>query len=305
MPEGAAAQRLGAEQLSFITDTLLSTFHWPRFVTQLQDHHAGHAHRQIPGKSTAVQLSKKWLDSALAQQEIAKKFSQQLETLLPAAESDGYQQLLQRTTAAVDYFSREIRGQILEPLQEHIAEIRASKKAKKYLQELKTLQLVCTRKHQQVTDALKIVSGLQKGIDTTQLLSDIQEDRLNQQQQQQEEIDNKPPGKPQKGDTNRTSLRLYREGISIAEIASRRGLSLSTIEGHLASFIPTGEIDVKELVPDDKIQAILSAIRSVGGSSLGPIKSRLGEGYSFGEIRAVMTWSRSSAPTSNPSPSST
>jgi len=313
MPEGAAEQELGNEQLSFITDTLLSTFHWPRFVTQLQDHHAAYAHRQIPGRSTAVQLSHKWLDSSLAQQEIAKKFSQQLETLLPAAESDGYQQLLQRTTAAVDYFSRELREHILDPLQVHIAEIRASKKAKKYLQELKTLQLICSRKHQQVSDALKIVSGLQKGIDTTTLLSDIQENRLSQQQQQEEtntqtsgtrntdlhtsgtrNTDLHTPGKPQKGDTNRTTLRLYREGVPVADIATQRGLSLSTIEGHLASFIPTGEIDVKELVPEKKIPTILSAIRSVGGASIGPIKSQLGDGYSFGEIRAVMAWSRSS-----------
>jgi len=291
MPEGAAEQELGNEQLAFITDSLLKTFHWSRFVTQLQDHHAGHAHRLIPGKSTAIQLSKKWIDSSLTQQEIAKKFSLQLETLLPAAEADGYQQLLQRTTAAVEYFSRELRDQILDPLQEHIAEIRASKKAKKYLQELKTLQLVCSRKQQQVDDALKIVAGLQKGIDATRLLSTIQEDRLNQQERQ-EETDPRASGKPQKGDTQRTSLRLYKEGISISDIATQRGLSPGTIEGHLTSFIPTGEIEVTELVPEDKIQTILSAIRSVGGSAPGPIKSRLGEGYSFGEIRAVMTWSR-------------
>ncbi|WP_431211309.1 helix-turn-helix domain-containing protein [Puia sp. P3] len=119
-----------------------------------------------------------------------------------------------------------------------------------------------------------------------------------------EETDSQPPGKPQKGDTQRTSLRLYREGVSISDIATQRGLSTGTIEGHLASFIPTGEIDVKQLVPEDKIQTILTAIRSVGGSAPGPIKSRLGDGYSFGEIRAVMTWSRSTPPTpsSNSSP---
>jgi hypothetical protein len=177
--------------------------------------------------------------------------------------------------------------------------MRASKKAKKYLQDLQTLKGVGARKKQQVEDALKLVTGLQKGIDTTRLLSGIQEDRQNQKTLTQEETAAASAtgalpagGKAQKGDTNRASLRLYKEGIPITEIAIQRGLTLNTVESHLASFIPTGEIDVKDLVPAHKIDPILSAIRTIGGTSLGPIKSKLGEDYSFGEIRAVLTWSR-------------
>jgi hypothetical protein len=292
MPEAAAEQQLEQEQLAFISDTLRKTFHWARLVEQLQDHYAAYAHRQIPGRIAAIELSKKWLDSTLAQQEVAQKFSRQLEQLLPEAEADGYSQLQQRTAAAAGYFSQMLQEQFLAPLQEHIAEMRASKKAKKYLQDLQTLKGVGARKKQQVEDALKLVTGLQKGMDTTRLLSGIQEDRQNQKAGSEEETAVRSSGKPQKGDTNRASLKLYKEGTSIAEIATQRGLTLSTVESHLASFIPTGEIDVKDLVPEHKIDPILSAIRTIGGTSLGPIKSKLGEDYSFGEIRAVLTWSR-------------
>jgi hypothetical protein len=301
LPEQLAEQQLEHEQLTYITDSLRKTFQWSRLVEQQQDHHAGYAHRQIPGKIAAIELSKKCLDSVLAQQEVAQKFSRQLETLLSGAEADGYQQLQQRTTAAATYFSRILQEEILDPLQQHIAEMRASKKAKKYLQDLQTLKLVFTRKRQQVEDADKLISGLQKGIDTTRLLSGLQEDRQNRQTVAEEEAEQeagpKASGKPQKGDTNRTTLRLYKEGTSITEIAALRNLTQSTVESHLASFIPTGEIDLKDLVPEHKIESILSAIRSIGGSSLGPIKSKLGEDYSFGEIRAVLTWSKF-----NPSP---
>lgn len=299
MPEQLVEQQLEHEQLTYITDSLRKTFQWSRLVEQQQDHHAGYAHRQIPGKIAAIELSVKCLDSLLAQQEVAQKFSRQLETLLPGAEADGYQQLQQRTTAAATYFSRILQEEILDPLQQHIAEMRASKKAKKYLQDLQTLKLVFTRKKQQVEDADKLISGLQKGIDTTRLLSGLQEDRQNRQTAAEEEAEQetgpKTSGKPQKGDTNRTTLRLYKEGTSITEIAALRNLTQSTVESHLASFIPTGEIDLKDLVPEHKIESILSAIRSIGGSSLGPIKSKLGEDYSFGEIRAVLTWSKFNA----------
>lgn len=321
MPEAVVEQFLEQEQLAFISDSLRKTFQWSRLVEQLQDHYAGYAHRQIPGKTAAIVSGKKWLDSVLAQHEVAKKFSRQLEQLLPVAEADGYHQLQQRTEAAVGYFSRVLQEEILAPLGQHIAEMRASKKAKKYLQDLSTLKLICTRKKQQVDDALKIVSGLQKGIDTTRLLSGIQEDRQNRQAGHEEEAEQEtgqepspktsgtgpktapagPTTKPQKGDTNRTSLRLYKEGLPLPEIATQRGLTLSTVESHLASFIPTGEIDLKDLVPDHKIEPILSAIRLVGGSTLGPIKSQLGEGYSFGEIKAVMAWSKST-PSASSSP---
>ncbi|HTI91078.1 MAG TPA: helix-turn-helix domain-containing protein [Puia sp.] len=296
LPEQLAEQQLEHEQLTYITDSLRRTFQWSRLVGQQQDHHAGYAHRQIPGKIAAIEWSKKCLDNVLAQQEVAQKFSRQLETLLPGAEADGYQQLQQRTTAAAAYFSRVLQEDIIDPLQQHIAEMRTSKKAKKYLQDLQTLKLVFTRKKQQVEDADKLVSGLQKGIDTTRLLSGLQEDRQSRQAaaevEAEQEAGPKTSGKPQKGDTNRTTLRLYKEGTSITEIATLRNLTQSTVESHLASFIPTGEIDLKDLVPEHKIESILTAIKSIGGSSLGPIKSKLGEDYSFGEIRAVLTWSK-------------
>jgi hypothetical protein len=78
-------------------------------------------------------------------------------------------------------------------------------------------------------------------------------------------------------------------------------MALTTVEGHLASFIPTGEIDVRQLVPEQKIAPILSVIREIGGSALGPMKSKLGSDYSFSEIKAVLSYSRS-IPSLNSSP---
>ncbi|MDM7923589.1 MAG: RQC domain-containing protein, partial [Pyrinomonadaceae bacterium] len=84
------------------------------------------------------------------------------------------------------------------------------------------------------------------------------------------------------------SYRMFRAGSSIAEIAAERGLTVTTIEGHLARYIETGDIDLEELVPAEKADVIRKALAENGGEALGPVKAALGEDYSYGEIRAVI-----------------
>lgn len=93
-----------------------------------------------------------------------------------------------------------------------------------------------------------------------------------------------------KSSTHQTSFEMFRRGLSINEIAAERNLGLSTIEGHLARFVETGEIQLDELVPVEKIAAIQTAIQECDNPEgwLSPIKERLGEDYTFGEIRAVL-----------------
>jgi uncharacterized protein YpbB len=268
-------QQLERDQMVFISDTLLKAFNWTNLTEQLQGHD-------------------EWVEATLAQQETAKRFTQQLEQLLPKAEADGYERLQQRTQAAADYFIRQLDDQLLSPITQQITKIRSQKKKKKYCQELVTLKMTLTRKRQQLEDALQLINGLRKGISTTRLLTSLENDRRSRSTSPPSTTVSGPEkgNSPEKGNTRRISLQLHREGIPIREIAARRNLAAGTIESHLASFIPTGEIDIKELVPEHKIAPILTVIREIGGSALGPMKSRLGENYSFGEIRAVLHYSK-------------
>ena len=84
------------------------------------------------------------------------------------------------------------------------------------------------------------------------------------------------------------SLDLFREGKSIEEIARIRDLGVSTVEGHLALFIPLGKVKLDELCPQDKVQPIREAVHKHGTAALGPIKTELGEAFTYGEIRAVI-----------------
>jgi hypothetical protein len=312
--EGATEQ-LQQEQLAYIGDTVLKAFQWSRLVEQLQEYCTGYAHRKMPGREAAVVMARQWLDCGLAQQEVAQKFLKQLEQLLPGAERDGYRQLAERTAAAAGYFIKQLEVELITPLQEHIGELRGKSKMKKYIQEVQVLKGIVARKKQQVEDAVTIVEGLRNGLDATRLLTGLEGERKSREAGAgtaggaaaaggvgaAHGVGGVPKaaaaqggtvaagsGKAQRGDSNKMSLQLFREGRTIAEIAEQRGLTVSTIEGHLATFIFSGEVDVKELVAAAKVEAILEVVRELGPAQLGPIRGRLGDAYSFAEIRAVV-----------------
>lgn len=96
-----------------------------------------------------------------------------------------------------------------------------------------------------------------------------------------------------KPDTKGESYRMFREGLKIPEIASVRGLVLSTIEGHLAHYVQQRDIAIDELVPAEKVSLVNEAIGKIETVSVGGLKGLLGEAVSFGDIRFVLAWRNS------------
>jgi ATP-dependent DNA helicase RecQ len=99
--------------------------------------------------------------------------------------------------------------------------------------------------------------------------------------------------KPKTGkisDTFKVTFDLYKQGKTVPEIANERGLSPTTIEGHLSRFVQTGELDLHEFVNEAKIPAIKNAVESYGSEMLSPLKEVLGDAYTYGEIKAVIAW---------------
>jgi ribonuclease D len=91
-------------------------------------------------------------------------------------------------------------------------------------------------------------------------------------------------------DTKAETFRLYREGKTINEIAKERKLAVSTIEGHLTHFIQTGQIEVEELVSQQKIIVMEPVVKEFYNGTLTSIRERLGEEFSYSEIRFVCAW---------------
>jgi ATP-dependent exoDNAse (exonuclease V) alpha subunit len=93
-----------------------------------------------------------------------------------------------------------------------------------------------------------------------------------------------------KVDTKAETFRLYKLGKSVTEIANERNLTAQTIEGHLAHYVQKGSIKIEELVSREKLVLIEPEIKNFNGGSIAPIKEKLGNRASWGEIRLVMAW---------------
>jgi hypothetical protein len=89
-------------------------------------------------------------------------------------------------------------------------------------------------------------------------------------------------------DTKTVSFNLYKEGKSVAAIASERNLSVSTIESHLVHFIAEGEIEINDLVPAKKQQLILDAVAIHGSLSHKTLIENLPADFTYGEIKMVL-----------------
>ena len=95
-----------------------------------------------------------------------------------------------------------------------------------------------------------------------------------------------PPPKPRVGDSTRETLRQFRVGKSIQEIARDRGFAASTIYGHLAEAVEAGEtLDLENLISADARKEIGAAFENLGFGSLGAVREHLGERYDYGVLR--------------------
>ncbi|NIR50737.1 RecQ family ATP-dependent DNA helicase [candidate division KSB1 bacterium] len=94
-------------------------------------------------------------------------------------------------------------------------------------------------------------------------------------------------------DTVRSTLEMFRQGLSIQEIADRRNLTLGTIYTHFGRLIEVGLVNVTAVVPPERVQRINKAIEQVGLASFKSIKERLPEEFTYDEIQCVSaSWTR-------------
>jgi hypothetical protein len=101
-------------------------------------------------------------------------------------------------------------------------------------------------------------------------------------------IDKKKIPKKIKEDTKKISYDLFREGKAISQIAEERNLSITTIEGHLAYYVGTGEIPLNKFVPQEITDLIVNHFEGMDELKIGPVKEALGEKVSWSDIKFVV-----------------
>jgi ATP-dependent DNA helicase RecQ len=94
--------------------------------------------------------------------------------------------------------------------------------------------------------------------------------------------------KPRVNETARETLRLFNDGLDPAAIAERRGLVESTIWSHLASALTAGQpVNIRRLLTEADEATIRSVLAEFPGPALAPAKEKLGEQFTYGQVRFV------------------
>ena len=95
-----------------------------------------------------------------------------------------------------------------------------------------------------------------------------------------------PPVKPHLGETMRETLKYFRGGQTVEQIARRRELTTGTIYGHLAMAIEAGEpLDVNQFLNADEQKEIAAAFARIGFGNLTGVREALGNKFDYGLLR--------------------
>ncbi|MCH7411719.1 DNA helicase RecQ [Belliella sp. DSM 111904] len=88
------------------------------------------------------------------------------------------------------------------------------------------------------------------------------------------------------------SLKLYKEGRSIFQIAQERGMAPNTIEDHLVNMVKKREVDASDFISKDDILNIRLAYRRQESHFLKPLKEHFGERYSYFQLKIALAEER-------------
>ena len=204
---------------------------------------------------------------------VAEKFQQQMISLMREEQEE---KLKERVNKAIVYFVQILTDEVLGPMDAHIHSLKGAKKVNKYLKNVRQLRNAVARK----------INGIQQAqygevvFNPSAVEIAMADESVSREHTRHE--------KTEKGSSLRETLSLLKTGMKPVEIADKRGLALSTIEGHMAHLIKAGDVDIYECMDESRVARIATVIRELEPDSMAPVRHKLGDGFSYGEIRAVM-----------------
>lgn len=276
---------LERDRKKFLLNYTQTAFDFTDILTELDNHLKGFDKDE---NKSAKQKYKDWtgkiINEARPLQEVAAKFIRQLAKIAHEGGDDYLKNIYERVQKANDYFQPLLRS-LSTKVKAHKKQLSIQKQVKGYAKELKDIESLFDRKEVQIQKvALLIDHALDNKILTKE---DLKSSGFYKRTQQ------KKDKKEEKVPTKEITYGLYKEGKSVEEIAELRGLTPGTIAGHLCAYVSSGDIKATELMDGDKMQNILTVIKTLDTTSSGEIKSKLGDEYEYGEIRIALAHHKS------------
>ncbi|NHN25568.1 AAA family ATPase [Flavobacterium jejuense] len=295
------------EKQYFILEYLSKGFQFKEVIQEWRNHF--YSYKSEESKS----IKAKHLDWVTIQYEKiivleipSEKFLLQLQSIFNKEIIDN-EFIKERCDAAFNYFFKPL-DTIFEDLLFKIEEIKRTKNAKAYFNELIVLEELLLSVIIQLAKARIIAKLLfeEKEINKENLYSNeiknYKSDKLELVKERFKKenstlIDDeehsvsyyeRPKKKKTKKDKKSTieeTLELFKEHLSIPEIAKKRKLTEATIYNHFTKLIQMEVIEISEILSNDKIIALTKAFKSYENEGLAQLKEAYGEAFSWDELK--------------------
>jgi len=293
------------ETKNFIHNYLINTFDWQDLAQEWRNHQYSYNDKsESSAKSKQLLWAKKQTESIDQLLEPSKKFILQLNKLF-AQETVDLNHVFDRIQAAFNYFLVPMDNLVYEILWK-LEEVRRIKKVKAYYDELIVLEELQTKAVLRLMKAKLLIETVVSGetISKEKLTSaEIKEYITKKTDAIREEFKNvnvtliddekdierytskKATKKAPKKSTVQETYELWIEKNSIQDIATIRVLTKQTIYSHFVKLIQEKAIDIKEVLPQDRIQELADAFRGYKEESLNALMEKNSDKFTWDEAR--------------------
>jgi len=297
MEKEKLAEALLEKQRFYVQTLLHNTFDFSSIQREIQHIRKGQAAEEEFKDDSMRNALEFILDSFIKEKTNTDKFRDQLMYLLQQNNANA---LTERLTKGRDYYTEILKSNIRHLLN-HIEQIKQLGRKKGYLNELIEIDQLMTKKLNDMLRSSALIHAIlnntsvdhiKRNYDTSDRKS-MQEEAGRFATNNPLKVSRKKPAKKKrsdsinKPDTVAQSVELFREKMSLGQIAEMRGLTIGTIETHLTKAVEMGLIDISEILTQEEINEITEAWKDSPEAGSKYIYEKLADKYSYGKIRAV------------------
>ncbi|MBK8228151.1 MAG: AAA family ATPase [Flavobacteriales bacterium] len=309
-------QQLKASQRDYLKQLLAGTFDFGdmlRKVDYTQKDHPETAQFEDESMKTALKVFQEKLRS---EEENTQKFRSQLIRLL---HEDKREELLVRIEKGGAYYGELLHAQ-MKALFQHMAQAEMLSRTKEYTNALKEIDGMLMKKVATIAKVGYLTTCILNGVevrrqkDIEQGLAAKRAAMVGEARAWAEAHKPKASGKSGRkrgrrnaedsadgtgrsgsppraaGATYATTYALHKEGLTLEEIAAKRSMAKSTIEGHFARGIAEGEVDIAELMLESEREAIANWMRENPKEGLNGAAGHFQGRFGYGQLRMVQAW---------------
>lgn len=252
-----------------------------------------HLYASAPMLLTLLQKALSKLDTEVV--EVAQRFQHQYTSLMQQSGTAFAhdEKLQERLKAAMAYFERKLHELFDAVMSRTKVPINNKQVVSQYNNALNAFMLsyklkvgIFSRLHDQGFSIRNYLSAKAKSA-LDEVSVEENKEKSTKSRKAQAPKEEKP--KKEKVDTRAMTYKLFRDGMTIKEIAAERSLTVGTIENHLAHFVEKGDMEVSELVSSQHQKMIRGIIKSFDKAyTLSDVKNLLPPDYTYAEIKLVI-----------------